>query len=80
MIGRALERAYQPTKVGLVVLGLEVPHVHIHVSCIWKPTDLDFGNADGNVPPEKIAEEAEVVRDALRALGHDEVADAGSSA
>lgn len=79
-IGRALERAYQPTKVGLVVLGLEVPHVHIHVSCIWKPTDLDFGNADGNVPPEKIAEEAEVVRDALRALGHDEVADAGSSA
>jgi diadenosine tetraphosphate (Ap4A) HIT family hydrolase len=75
-IGRALEKAYQPVKVGLVVLGLEVPHVHIHVSCIWKPTDLDFGNADANVPPEKIAEEADVVRRTLRELGYDEVADA----
>ncbi len=75
-IARALEKIYQPTKVGLTVLGLEVPHVHLHVSCIWKPTDLDFGNADANASSESIAAEAERVRDALRALGHAEVADA----
>ncbi len=75
-IARALEKIYQPTKVGLTVLGLEVPHVHLHVSCIWKPTDLDFGNADANASSESIAAEAERVRDALRALGHSEVADA----
>ena len=74
-IGRALDRAYQPEKVGLVILGLEVRHVHLHVSCIWKPTDLDFGNADPNVAPESIAKEAEVVRAALRALGYESVVD-----
>jgi diadenosine tetraphosphate (Ap4A) HIT family hydrolase len=74
-IGRALDRAYQPEKVGLTILGLEVRHVHLHVSCIWKPTDLDFGNADHNVSPESIAREAEVVRGALREAGHPEVVD-----
>lgn len=75
-VGRALDKAYQPEKVGLVILGLEVRHVHLHVSCIWKPTDLDFGNADPNVPQESVAAEAVVVRKALRELGYDHVVDA----
>ena len=75
-IGRALDRSYQPEKVGLVILGLEVRHVHIHVSCIWKPTDLDFGNADPNGSPESVAAEAVVVRGALRELGYEHVVDA----
>ena len=76
-IGRALDQAYQPEKVGLTILGLEVRHVHLHVSCIWKPTDLDFGNADGNASPESIAAAAETVRGALRDLGFgDRVVDA----
>ena len=76
-IGRALQDAYQPEKVGLTILGLEVRHVHLHVSCIWKPTDLDFGNADANASPESIAENAEIVRKGLRALGAgDSVVDA----
>ena len=75
-IGRALDKAYQPEKVGLTILGLEVRHVHLHVSCIWKPTDLDFANADANASPETIAAEAVVVRDALRDLGYAEVVDA----
>ena len=74
-IGRALDKTYQPEKVGLTILGLEVRHVHLHVTCIWKPTDLDFGNADANASPESIAAEATKVRDALRSLGHDEVVD-----
>ena len=74
-IGRALDAAYQPEKVGLTILGLEVRHVHLHVSCIWKPTDLDFGNADATASPESIAAEATKVRDALRALGYDRVVD-----
>jgi len=75
-IGRALDKAYQPEKVGLTILGLEVRHVHLHVSCIWKPTDLDFAKADTNASPESIAAEAVVVRNALRADGHSEVVDA----
>lgn len=75
-IGRALDKAYQPEKVGLTILGLEVRHVHLHVSCIWKPTDLDFGNADANASPESVAKEAELVRKTLREMGHSEVVDA----
>lgn len=74
-IGRALDRAYQPEKVGLTILGLEVRHVHLHVTCLWKPTDLDFGNADSNASPESIAAEAKKVRAALRELGYDQVVD-----
>jgi histidine triad (HIT) family protein len=74
-VGRALQNAYQPEKVGLTILGLEVRHVHLHVSCIWKPTDLDFGNADANASPESVAAEAVVVRSALRELGYSEVVD-----
>lgn len=74
-IGRALDKAYRPEKVGLVILGLEVRHVHLHVSCVWKPTDLDFGNANANASSESIAAEAIVVRNALRELGYSEVVD-----
>lgn len=69
-VARALDQSYRPEKVGLTILGLEVRHVHLHVSCIWEPTDLDFGNADANASSESIAKEAEVVRRALRELGH----------
>ena len=75
-IGQAVDRTYQPEKVGHTILGLEVRHVHLHVTCIWKPTDLDFANADANASPERIAAAEDVVRDALRELGHPEVVDA----
>jgi len=70
-VGRALDKSYRPEKVGLTILGLEVRHVHLHVTCIWEPTDLDFGNADANASPESVAKEAELVRSALRDLGHE---------
>ncbi len=75
-VGRALDKAYQPEKVGLTILGLEVRHVHLHVTCIWKPTDLDFGNADTNASPESVAKDADLVRKTLREMGHSEVVDA----
>lgn len=75
-IGRGLDRVYEPEKVGLTILGLEVRHVHLHVSCIWSPHDLDFGRADTKASPTSIAEAAGKLRSALRALGYAEVADA----
>jgi diadenosine tetraphosphate (Ap4A) HIT family hydrolase len=75
-IGRALDRVYKPEKVGLTILGLEVPHVHLHVSCIWGPHDLDFGRADAKASPESLVEAARTLRAALRELGHGEVVDA----
>ena len=47
-IGRAQQRIWAPEKVGLMIAGLEVPHVHLHVVPIWGVNDLDFSNADKN--------------------------------
>jgi diadenosine tetraphosphate (Ap4A) HIT family hydrolase len=74
-VGRAIQAAYQPEKVGMVVLGLEVPHVHIHVAPIWGPTDLDFHNADPGVANEVLAAEAETLRAALGELGYSQASD-----
>ena len=68
-------QAYRPVRIGTMVLGLEVPHVHVHVAPIWKPTDLDLQNAQSNTSQEALAHEASVLRQALRELGYTEVSD-----
>jgi histidine triad (HIT) family protein len=44
-IGQAQMRAFSPTRVGLVIAGLEVPHCHVHVIPIDNEADLSFANA-----------------------------------
>jgi histidine triad (HIT) family protein len=68
-IGQALQRAYSPAKVGSVIVGLEVPHVHIHLVPIDKVSDLDFAEAGPNADPEDLEREAERIRAALAELG-----------
>ena len=74
-VGSAIQRGFSPVKVGMTILGLEVPHVHIHVVPIWTPYDLDFAKADHDAKPEDIAAAARTIRAALRELGHAEVSD-----
>lgn len=64
-IGEALHRAYQPTKVGMMLAGLEVPHVHIHLVPIDVESDLSFANADPDPDPAELDAVAETVRAAL---------------
>lgn len=74
-IGSALQRGYQPVKVGLMLAGLEVPHVHIHVVPINDLHDLDFAQADPDPDPDELDAEADTVRQALRDMGATTVAD-----
>lgn len=41
-VARALRRAVPCRKVGVAVIGLEVPHAHIHLVPMSKERDLDF--------------------------------------
>ncbi len=68
-VGAALQRAYQPAKVGMMLAGLEVPHVHVHLVPIDGVHDLDFANADPNPDPAELDAVADTVRTALRHLG-----------
>lgn len=64
-VGRAIDQVFAPTKIGLMIAGLEVPHVHIHVTGIEGVHDLDFGNADRSPDPDELDRIAERLRAAL---------------
>jgi histidine triad (HIT) family protein len=64
-VGRALQEAFSPTRVGLVIAGLEVPHTHLHVLGMDTMADLDFARADAGVDPAALDEAAERLRAAL---------------
>lgn len=64
-IATAQLEAFKPVRVGLMIAGLEVPHLHIHVVPIWGVHDLDFANADPNPSPESLDDAAERIRRAL---------------
>lgn len=68
-IGVAIDRAYRPAKVGLMLAGLEVPHVHIHLVPMDGVHDLDFANADTNPDPADLDEAHETIRTALKEMG-----------
>ena len=75
-VGKAVDRAFRPAKVGLMIAGLEVPHVHLHVTPIHQLRDLNFANADRSPDAGALDAAAEKIRAALRELGCAEVADA----
>lgn len=74
-IGMALQAGFEPIKVGTMVAGLEVPHVHIHLVPMRGVHDLDFANADPAPDPAALDAAAEIVRAELRALGCEEFVD-----
>jgi histidine triad (HIT) family protein len=63
-VGRAIDAVYSPRRVGLMIVGDEVPHVHIHVTPISSARDLDFANA-GSATSEELATVAASLTDAL---------------
>jgi histidine triad (HIT) family protein len=74
-IGAALQAAFKPTKVGMMVVGLEVLHVHLHLMPIDGLDDMNFANADPNPEPAALDRAANSLRAALTANGHAEVAE-----
>ncbi|MFI5318095.1 MAG: HIT family protein [Myxococcota bacterium] len=74
-VGRAVQAAFAPVKVGLMIAGLEVPHVHLHVVPIHELRDLDFARAEKSPSPAKLDQAAAKLRAALRAAGHAEVSE-----
>ena len=67
-IGRAQMAAFKPTRIGLVLVGLEVPHVHFHVVPIRGVHDLDFDNQDPNPDPAMMKKAGESLRHELERL------------
>ena len=64
-IGKAIDAAFEPKRVGLMIQGFEVPHTHLHV---W-PTDsieeFDFANVDQDPAEESMDRAQTRIRRAL---------------
>ena len=71
-IGVGIMAAFEPTKVGLIIAGLEVNHVHLHLIPIHTLGDLSFANADKDAKPEELDSAAVRLREELRTLGNPE--------
>lgn len=68
-IGQAISAAFEPNRVGLMIQGFEVPHVHLHVWPTDSIEDFDFARVDQNPDAQVMEESAEKIRAALRAQG-----------
>jgi histidine triad (HIT) family protein len=64
-IGVAQQQAFDPQRVGLMIAGFEVPHVHVHVLPVNDLADLSFANAAANPDPADLEAAATAIRAAL---------------
>lgn len=53
-VARAIKAAIPCRKVGVTVLGLEVPHAHIHLVPLQQEGDMDFGKKISDPDPERM--------------------------
>ena len=67
-VGRALQHGFRPLKVGMIIAGLEVPHVHVHLVPFHTMGQLNFAQADPNPRPEEMDRAAATIRASLAAL------------
>ncbi|VTR09460.1 HIT family protein [Clostridioides difficile] len=71
-VGRAVKDAFDAPRMGLLIAGLEVPHVHVHVFPALSMQTFDLANANKNARPEDLDAAAEKIRASLRSLGYGE--------
>lgn len=53
-IARAIERSFNCNRCGIEVIGLEVPHAHMHLIPINSANDLNFTNEKLKLTPEQM--------------------------
>ena len=58
----SLQKHMDCVRVGVAVIGLEVPHAHIHLIPIKSESDMNFRNPKLKLSPEEMQEIAETVR------------------
>ncbi len=64
-IALAIGRAFPCRKVGQAVIGLEVPHAHIHLIPMQQESDMLFSNPKLKLSDEEFRAAAEAIRSVL---------------
>nr|WP_298793387.1 HIT family protein [uncultured Allomuricauda sp.] len=64
-VGKAIESAIPCNRVGMSVIGLEVPHVHVHLIPLNSMKNATFQHKE-KLSPEEFEETAEKIRNFLK--------------
>lgn len=64
-IGKAIEKVVPCKRIGITVIGLEVPHAHIHLIPLNSMHDMDFRNPKLSFTPEEFTRIAEKISAAI---------------
>ncbi|MBW9200111.1 HIT family protein [Bacteroidales bacterium SW299] len=64
-VALAIQKAFPCRKVGEAVIGLEVPHAHIHLIPMQKESDMLFSNPKLKLHPEDFEAIAKAIRENL---------------
>lgn len=64
-VAHAMAKAVECKRIGVAVMGMEVPHTHIHLIPINKESDMNIGNPKLTLSPEDMAEIAANIRRAF---------------
>jgi histidine triad (HIT) family protein len=65
----AQEKAIRCTRIGVAVIGLDVPHVHIHLVPLKSMDDINFSRPKLKLPDDEMNRIAEKIRIAFDELG-----------
>ena len=61
-VAQRIARVVPCDRVGVSVVGLEVPHAHVHLIPLDRVSDMDFNRPKLSVTPEQLAAIAERIR------------------
>ncbi len=61
-VAKAIDKTIKCTRVGVAVIGLEVPHVHIHLVPLRTMDDINFTRTKLKLSSEELSEIAEAIR------------------
>jgi histidine triad (HIT) family protein len=61
-VARAVEKSVRCKRIGVAVIGLEVPHAHIHLIPLQRVDDINFSRPKLKLSPEKLHEIANKIR------------------
>lgn len=65
-VAKAMKEVIECKRIGVAVIGLEVPHAHIHLVPISRETDMLFTNPRVSPPPEESERLARLIGDHFR--------------
>ncbi|MBP2265269.1 histidine triad (HIT) family protein [Pseudarthrobacter sp. PvP004] len=69
-IGKVQEDLFDAKRVGVLMEGFEVDHLHVHVWPAYSTADFEIHNVDHNPDPAVMEATAVKLRAALREAGH----------